>query len=138
MSDTSSGLDIFTREATKETPFMRFDPKTGFLEFAGASLPENPLGVYNPVLDWLRSYIEHPADSTVLQFRFTYYNTSTSKVILGILELLEELHRGGNQVEVQWLFPEEDEDMEEAGHEYAATTLLPFTIKEIEEGEDPH
>lgn len=135
MSDTSSAQNVFIREATKETPFMRLDPESGLLEFEGASLPENPIGVYSPVLDWLRSYITHPAGKTTLRFNFTYYNTSTSKVILGILELLEELHRGGEKVQVEWTFPEEDEDMEEAGHEYAATTMLPFIIKENVEGE---
>lgn len=121
---------VFEREATKETPYMHFDAKAGEMLFEGASLPENPLGVYTPVLEWFIGYVQNPAPTTRVTFNFSYYNTSTSKVILGVLEQLEALQRAGHTVEIVWHYPYEDEDMEEAGREYAASTLLPFVMKE--------
>jgi len=32
---------------------------------------------------------------------------------------LEEMHENGKSVLIKWYFPEDDEDMEEAGEEYA-------------------
>jgi len=39
---------------------------------------------------------------------------------------LEELHEKGYDVLVRWHYPEDDEDMEEAGEEYAEIVDVPF------------
>jgi len=55
-----------------------------------------------------------------------YFNTASSKLILDILMKLEDLHKKGNEVLVKWYFPEDDEDMQEAGNEYADIVEIPF------------
>ena len=39
---------------------------------------------------------------------------------------LEEMHEDGNEVLIKWFYPEDDEDMEEAGEEYADIVDVPF------------
>ena len=39
---------------------------------------------------------------------------------------LEDLHKKGKEVLVKWYFPEDDEDMQEAGNEYADIVEIPF------------
>ena len=39
---------------------------------------------------------------------------------------LEDLHNKGNEVLIKWYFPEDDEDMQEAGNEYADIVEVPF------------
>lgn len=92
-------------------------------------MPENPQAFYAPVLDWLQGYIAHPASRTSLIFSMKYYNTSTSKILLQVLSLMETLFRSGAEVEVCWKYDLEDEDMEECGYEYAESTVMPFRMQ---------
>ena len=39
---------------------------------------------------------------------------------------LEELHENGNDVLIKWYYPDDDEDMQEAGEEYAEIVDVPF------------
>jgi hypothetical protein len=39
---------------------------------------------------------------------------------------LEDLHNAGHEVLVKWHYPEDDEDMQEAGNEYADIVEIPF------------
>ena len=115
-------------KATKETPRVHFDGQTGLLEISGASLPENPLRFYGPIMEWLREYIQSPSEHTLLRFEFSYYNTSTSKIVLALLEELEALYKAGKSVGGEWCYPEGDEDMEESGHEYAEESVVPIKL----------
>ena len=63
---------------------------------------------------------------TIFNFKLVYFNTASSKLLLDILMKLEEIHEAGNDVLIRWHFPEDDEDMEEAGEEYADIVDVPF------------
>ena len=39
---------------------------------------------------------------------------------------LEEMHEDGKEILVKWFYPEDDEDMQEAGEEYADIVDVPF------------
>ncbi|MBQ5513471.1 MAG: SiaC family regulatory phosphoprotein, partial [Bacteroidales bacterium] len=55
-----------------------------------------------------------------------YFNTASSKLLLDILMKLEQLSEDGNDVLVRWYYPEDDEDMQEAGEEYSDIVDVPF------------
>jgi hypothetical protein len=55
-----------------------------------------------------------------------YFNTASSKLLLDILMKLEEIHEAGHDVLIRWHYPEDDEDMEEAGEEYSDIVDVPF------------
>ena len=44
-------------------------------------------------------------------FKFTYFNTSTSKMIIELLELLEQKRAEGNTININWHLPVDDPDM---------------------------
>lgn len=120
--------EVLERQATRETPRVHFDGRTGLLEISGASLPENPLGFYGPLLDWVKRYVQSPQERTLIRLDYSYYNTSTSKMVLALLEEVAVLHKQGKRVEVEWCYPEGDEDMEESGHEYKEVSVLPVRL----------
>lgn len=60
----------------------------------------------------------------------TYFNTASSKIILDILMRLETLHENGKNITIEWHYEEDDEDMQEAGEEYADIVEVPFTFIE--------
>ncbi|HRJ37805.1 MAG TPA: SiaC family regulatory phosphoprotein, partial [Flavobacteriales bacterium] len=64
--------------------------------------------------------------------RLEYFNTSSSKSILDLFKILEELEHSGKKVKINWFHIEEDESMEEAGEEYKILLQLPFEILAVE------
>lgn len=125
-------MDALIIEATDETPKVVLDPGNNTFEFSGKSLPEDVTTFYGPVLDWLDAYGESPNDKTVIIFNLVYFNTASSKLILDILFKLEEFHDEGHDISVEWHYQEEDEDMEEAGEEYADLVEMPLELKSYE------
>ena len=59
-------------------------------------------------------------------FKLVYFNTASSKLLLDVLMKLEEIHSDGHEVLVRWCYPEDDEDMRDAGEEYADIVDIPF------------
>ena len=93
---------------------------------SGRSLPEDVAAFYAPVLSWLGEYAGSPNAKTVFSFKLVYFNTASSKLLLDILMKLEEISEAGHEVLVKWYYPDDDEDMEEAGKEYAEIVGIPF------------
>ncbi len=104
---------------TDDTPGIVLDAENDVFEISGRSLPEDVTSFYEPVLNWLDEYSENPKPKTEFVFKLTYFNTASSKVLLDILMKLEDIHSTGKEVLVKWYYPDDDEDMQEAGEEYA-------------------
>lgn len=119
-------METIKIQGTEDTPRIILDAEKELLEISGRSLPEDVSAFYEPVLNWLNEYAENPNDKTIFNFKLTYFNTASSKLLLDILMKLEELHEKGHEVLIRWHYPEDDEDMEEAGEEYADIVDVPF------------
>ena len=111
---------------TEDTPGVTLDIGSQTFEIAGRSLPEDVAAFYKPVLDWLDSYAASPLAKTVFNFKLTYFNTASSKMILDVMMKLEVVKESGKEILVKWHYPEDDEDMKEAGAEYADIVDIPF------------
>lgn len=98
-------------EGTPKTPTIKFDASSGVFEIKGRSIPENSVNFYKPLIDWLDSYKEDPNDKTIVNIRLEYFNTSSSKCILDVFKKLESIYKAKNEVEVNWYYEEDDEDM---------------------------
>ena len=125
-------MDALIIEATDDTPKVVLDPANNNFEFSGKSLPEDVTTFYGPVMEWLDGYSESPNDKTIVIFNLVYFNTASSKLILDILFKLEEIFDEDNDISVEWHYQEEDEDMEEAGEEYADLVEMPLELKSYE------
>jgi len=119
-------MEVIKIVGTDDTPSITFDVANEIFEVSGRSLPEDVAAFYEPILDWLDRYSEEALDKTVFDFKLVYFNTASSKMLLDILLKLEELHESGKDVLVRWHYPEDDEDMEEAGEEYSDIVEVPF------------
>ncbi len=119
-------METIKIQGTEDTPKIILDKENDLLEISGRSLPEDVTAFYEPVLTWLDEYAQNPSPKTIFNFKLIYFNTASSKLLLDILMKLEEIHEAGNDVLIRWHFPEDDEDMEEAGEEYADIVDVPF------------
>lgn len=119
-------METIKIQGTEDTPKVILDKDAEMMEISGRSLPEDVASFYDPILSWLDEYAESPNAKTVFNFKLVYFNTASSKLLLDILMKLEEIHEKGNDVLIRWHYPEDDEDMEEAGEEYSDIVDVPF------------
>lgn len=113
-------------KGTDDTPNVILDKDKGLLEISGRSLPEDVNMFYEQILTWIDEYSENPNDRTEFNFKLEYFNTASSKVILDILLKFEEIVEKGKEVVIKWHYHEDEEDMLEAGEEYADIVEIPF------------
>ena len=116
--------------ATEDTPGIRLDAANDIFEITGRSLPEDVIKFYKPILDWLDEYTQSPNAHTVFDFKLSYFNTASSKIILDIMMKLEGIHNDGKSISIKWHYPSDDEDMMEAGEEYADIVDIPIELIE--------
>ena len=121
-------MQVIKIDGTDDTPQVILDanPENPIMEISGRSLPEDVVAFFDPILEWLDEYAEDPLEQTVLNIKLEYFNTASSKLILDILLKLEDMADDGKDVLVRWHFPDDDEDMEEAGEEYEDIVEVPF------------
>ena len=113
-------------EGTKSTPNVILDKEKGIFQFIGNSLPENAMGFYHPIINWVTEYLTNPNPSTELTFKLAYFNTASSKIIYELIKQHVSLKNSPNAIKVNWYYSEEDEDMLEAGKDYQDLTKLHF------------
>lgn len=124
--ELTTTMEVIRIEATDETPKVILDAAANQFEFSGKSLPEDVTSFYNPLLEWLDAYSNSPNPLTKVIFKLDYFNTASSKMILDILLKMEEMNEAGHKVLASWHYREDDEDMQEAGEEYAEIVEIPF------------
>jgi len=71
---------------------------------------EDTYKFYEPIIEWLNEYIKEKK-TIVLNIKLTYFNTSSSKFILVILNTLNNYIKNGNNAAVNWFYNKEDIDM---------------------------
>lgn len=119
--------DIFIPVDTEElTPLVEFKVD-GNLRIEGRSYPENPVKFFEPLINWLKEYKTNPPASIIMTLRLEYFNTSTSKIVLFMLKIIEDVHYQYKiPVNIVWQFNKNDEDMFESGKDYQSLIDLPF------------
>jgi len=120
-------------EPTRVTPLVNFDPDEGLLEIKGRSSPENSILVYQKIIDNLDQYIQSDLTDFKANFSFEYFNTSSSKCLFDVFKRLSRIEESGKGLTINWYYEEDDEDMMEAGEDYADLLDLEFNFLEIEE-----
>jgi hypothetical protein len=127
-------MEPLVLEETKKTPKIVFDKNNGIFQIAGRSVPEHAVEFYEPAINWLKQYFSDPNESTILQFDTEYFNTSTSKIFLDLVQILEAPVSKGIDVKVHWYYDDGDEDCLEAGQAYESIVKVPFVFVVRKEG----
>lgn len=115
-------------ERTAKTPQVEFLALEKRLTLAGRSIPENSIQFYDKLLEWTNDFCSSKPGQVEVHVKLEYFNTSSSKCLMDLLKRIEQCDC---QSEVFWYYEEEDEDMQEAGEDYAAIIQLPFKLVEV-------
>lgn len=127
--------------ATEITPYIYFNPETPvngkyLFEIAGESRPEDARRFYTPVYTWIEEFKEDSKYWGVIgrtiriKFKLSYFNSSSAKCFLDIIERIDKLHKTYPQTDFKiiWTYDEFDEDMKQAGEEFSKLVAVPFHI----------
>ncbi len=123
-------MENFYCEMTKDTPEINFNAEKGELFITGASYPENSIAFFEPVIDLINDYFKQYDKKLILNVKLSYFNTSSSKALLDIFDILDEKYNEGRDIEVNWHYRDDYETILENGEEFAEDLSFPFNLIE--------
>ncbi|SKC63647.1 DUF1987 domain-containing protein [Ohtaekwangia koreensis] len=107
-------------------PNVNFSVETGICELEGESYLENTFQFYAPLLKWLEDYMVHVNKPITFNFGLSYFNTSSSRSILDILNTLKQYEQQGGSVTVNWRIRDWDQDMKQDVEDFSIDANLPI------------
>lgn len=119
-------MDSLYIESTEKTPLVHLDPTSNIFRISGKSIPSDAEAFYAPIIEWFDIYATAPENKTTINIDLEYFNISSSKRLLFIMYKLNELSLNGHNVELNWYYNEDDEEMYEVGQDYAFMVKVPF------------
>lgn len=106
-------------EGGKSTPSISFRAQEHRLELKGDSYPENAASFYAPVFQWLQTYINTlEGNDVVVDLEISYFNSSSSKVLMDFFDLLDQAASKGNAITINWRYHADNEMALEYGEEF--------------------
>lgn len=112
-------MDNLVIERTEATPDIHFDATTGVLAIQGESYPENAAEFYAPIFRWLREFLTHDHTAAMIaNIEIVYFNSSSSKALMNLFDLLDEACERGKPIIVNWVYDTENESALEYGEEF--------------------
>jgi hypothetical protein len=117
---------------TASTPAIDWNEESQTLSIFGESYPENSFAFFSPVFAWLA---ERLPELTAFRLRISvsYMNSSSTKCVLDIIDLLGEAAEKGCDVQIIWLYEKDNERARDLAEEFREDIDIPFQIVPIEE-----
>ncbi|MFC2137191.1 DUF1987 domain-containing protein [Bacteroidota bacterium] len=126
-------MDIIVLKQSNSSPKVTLDKDKGIFEIIGMSFPEDVKEFYFPLINWFKLYFEDPNEETLLRLRLLYMNTASSKMIYEIFQLFRLAHKAGIKVKIHWQYNKDDEQMGDAGEDFAFHLEgVPFHVEGVE------
>jgi len=113
-----------------DTPYVNFDELSGEFEISGKSLPEDALKFYKPILLWIEEYMRSPREITTLNLKFIYVNTSSSKMVIEIINTFVKNKHPKKELRINWFYKKDDEEQLEEGEDFSQMVNYPFNFIE--------
>jgi hypothetical protein len=125
-------LVITTEIDSPYYPEVNFNAETGICEISGESYMEEAYKFYLPLINWIKEFILNEKRPLVINFKLIYFNTSSSRLIVDILETLRKFRDDGNQVKVYWYFDSEDPDVKDEVEDFEIESGMDIELIELE------
>ncbi len=123
-------MDPIYIKGTNRTPFVNMDP-SGKFKISGRSIHENPSKFFDPIVEWVKSYINNDHKTTIFDIELEYFNSGSSRYILDILRLLMEDNANKNLI-INWYYEDGDDDLLERGEYYESILNTKFNFIEFQ------
>ena len=113
-------MDRIKIRASERTPEVDFDFQSNLFRIAGESYPENVAEFYAEHIEKFETHLAKLRGASIkFTFELIYFNSSSARVIMELLDVMEKAALEGNQVEIYWIHDKEDDYMREIGEEFS-------------------
>ena len=127
-------MDVMHIVPTRDTPEVVLDKRTGKLRIEGNSYPSNSPEFYAPILEWYSARLNDQTLASIdIELYFHYINTSSTKIVIKFLEMLESFHSAGRPVHVRWFYDPDDANMHGIGEDIRNFVSLPFDLVVVQD-----
>ena len=133
-------MNKYFLEETEFTPELSFDIENRKFSFKGVSRPEDVFKFYQPAVNWLKELeqnihthtdVKYNIQVLTIEFHLSYFNSSSSKMLLQILEIIKKIQNQGIDISVEWYYDATDEQMYDDGLDLSESTDIPFNFHTI-------
>ena len=138
-------MKIIDIKRTERTPEIILDAEEKIFEIKGKCLPENivdfDLLVTEKLSNYLRKCFEEDSECAdnrtfKVNLKLAYFNSAAAKFIADILMVVNNYIRKGYNIKIYWYFQEDDDDMQEAGEEFAEMLEIPINFVMVSQDND--
>lgn len=112
-------MNDLTIPATQNSPAIAFNFLERRLQIQGNSYPENAAMFYAPVFEWVENCLAEVAEGQIrVIIKLNYFNSTTSRVLLDLFEMLSGSAKAGVRVTVEWCYHPDNDVAIEYGEEF--------------------
>ena len=112
-------MDLLYKEASENTPLVLFNFEKGLFILEGQCTLDEPESFFTSIENHIRDYIKQPDERTILTLNLSAINISSSKFLLNIVVLLDELYQLNKDVKIRWVYNNDEDGNYELGNDYA-------------------
>ncbi|MCL2208057.1 MAG: DUF1987 domain-containing protein [Fibromonadales bacterium] len=106
------------REKATSTPYVLIDEEKKYMKLEGRCFHENVAGFFKDVNEWLDAYLASDFDTFTFDCAISYFNSSTTKLLLNMLLKMNKYASETKKVIVNWITTEDNEIMVECGEDF--------------------
>ncbi len=115
--------------ATSSTPEVDYNILNEVQRITGVSTPVDSVEFYSPMINWINQNVGSLKSGCVFEFELNYFNSSSMKALVWLLQQIEEMILAGNAWTIRWVIVEDDEFMEEAAEAMQTLLEVPVAIE---------
>jgi hypothetical protein len=119
-----------TKEAVIDTPLVTIKERLKKIVISGKSRMTDPGLFYDDLLQLFENNFYNFKRTLIIEFKFEYINTGSSKWLYHILSSVQNILTNGGMIEIYWYYEEDDEVIFEAGEVLKSVLKVPFHMCE--------
>lgn len=112
---------------TSSSPHIYYDAGTSTLVMVGEAYPENSFEFFEPVLTFVRDILENNT-MFVFDIDVSYMNSSSTKCVLDLLDILQEAAERGVSVTLDWRYDKDNPRALDLAEEFREEVTFPFNL----------
>ena len=102
-------MPSFSREASARTPYIHLDYTAGTLVMRGESYPEDVPAFYAEINEAITAYFADNDQALSVAIQLTYFNSSSARALMELLDLLDDAAKSGRTITVDWSCDPDDD-----------------------------
>jgi hypothetical protein len=110
--------DLYIR-ASNDSPEVDFKYTFNQLTISGEAYPEDAGRFFYPIIMGLVDFLKVNTKPINFNFKLTYFNSASTKMLFNIFQLLNEHSAHQQTVTLNWIYDEEDDTIKDFGDDIA-------------------